>query len=303
MGIPISLVQLAVTQGGCVGRSQLIDHGVSARTIDRMIAAGSIGNAVADVYRIIESRGWADDVRAAVFALPGALASHHAAAAVLGFPRLRPIATVLVHSRTTHEFPGVVVHRVHDVMPEHVTVIDGLRTTTAARTVVDLAAVIHPKHLAAIIQDLVLTGDVRTSEIALALEDVARRGKPGVRSLRTTLEELGSDPLPMTVLERRGWELLSRRGVSGGSRQHPIPWDESKRFDVAWPDHGVAIEWDSRRWHGALDRMANDRERDRAAAINGWVVLRFTWDDVTRRPDRVAADVRAMLGSPERRRP
>lgn len=297
MGLPVALVQLAAAQGGCVRRSQLVDHGVSARSIDRMIAAGSIGNAMADVYRIIGSRGWADDVRAAVLALPGAVASHQAAAAILGFPRLRPAATVMVHTRTTHEFPGVVVHRVHDVLPDHVTVIEGLRCTTTPRTIVDLSAVLHPKHLSAIIQDLVLTGDVRTTAIAQALEDVARRGKPGVRSLRATLEELGSDPRPMTVLERRGSELLGRCGLSGGVRQHPIPWNESKRFDVAWPELGVAVEWDSRRWHGALDRMANDRERDRTAAINGWVVLRFTWDDVTRRPDRVAADVRAVLES------
>jgi very-short-patch-repair endonuclease len=295
MGLPLVIMQLAAAQGGCVTRSQLIECGVSTRTIERMTSAGAMDPATAGVYRLLPSKGWRDDVRAAIAALPGAIVSHHSAAAMLGFPRTKPLAVVSVHTRTTHEFPGVCVRRTHDMAPDHVHDLDGVPVTTAARTVVDLAAVLHPKHLSAIIQDLVLTSQLALPDVAVVLGEVARRGKPGVQSLRATLEMLGPEPTPMTELERRGWALLQRAGVADGVRECAVPWDPDRRFDVAWPDVRVAVEWDSRRWHGALQRMAYDRRRDRAAAINGWVVIRFTWDEVVTRPDRVVDDVRSLI--------
>lgn len=295
MGVPIACIGSAARQGGCVSRDQLIDSGISPRTLDRMVSAGVLLHATADVYRIIPSTGWLDDVKAAVLALPGAVASHHAAAAVHEFPRLRPIPTVTVHTRTTHEFLGVVVRRAHDLAPSHLTAVSDLPVTTPARTVVDLAAVLHPRHLEAIIQDLVLDARLDLGETSTTLSDVARRGKPGVRSLRSTLEKLGTTPVPMSVLERKAWTMLVNCGLADGNREYAIPWEPTKRFDVAWPEARLAVEWDSRRWHGALERMTYDRRRDRTAALNGWLLLRFTWDEVTTRPSQVVTDIRTML--------
>jgi len=295
MGLPIDCIGIAARQGGCVRRDQLIDSGISPRTLDRMLTDGVLRHATADIYRIIPSTGWMDDVRAAVLALPGAVASHHAAAAVHSFPRLRPIASVTVHTRTTHEFEGVVVRRAHDVAPSHLTTGADLSVTTPARTVVDLAAVLHPRHLQAIIQDLVLESKLDLDETSRVLSDVARRGKPGVKALREALETLGAGELPMSALERKAWNMLVAAGITDGTREHPIPWDPMRRFDLAWPAARLAVEWDSRRWHGALDRMTYDRRRDRAATLNGWVLLRFTWDEVTTRPEQVTADIRLFL--------
>jgi very-short-patch-repair endonuclease len=41
--------------------------------------------------------------------------------------------------------------------------------------------------------------------------------------------------------------------------------------------------------------MAEDRRRDREAAAHGWVLLRYTWDDVTERPHEIAETVRGLL--------
>jgi very-short-patch-repair endonuclease len=43
--------------------------------------------------------------------------------------------------------------------------------------------------------------------------------------------------------------------------------------------------------------MTDDRRRDRMAARQGWVVLRFTWEDVTERPDEIADTVAVVLAA------
>jgi very-short-patch-repair endonuclease len=92
-----------------------------------------------------------------------------------------------------------------------------------------------------------------------------------------------------------GRAVMANRGVVLPVPQYPIPWDESRRFDDAYPDARVAIEWDSRLWHTKQQAMAADRRRDRMASVHGWVVLRFTWEDVTERPGEVADTVSAVL--------
>lgn len=69
--------------------------------------------------------------------------------------------------------------------------------------------------------------------------------------------------------------------------------------DALWHDERVAVEADSWRWHG--DRAAFQRDRAKANALQlaGYRVLRFTHDDVVRRPARTAATIRAALGGPQ----
>lgn len=57
------------------------------------------------------------------------------------------------------------------------------------------------------------------------------------------------------------------------------PWNERRfRFDVAWPEHRVAVEIEGGRWVGGRHvrptGFARDIVKYTAAAIAGWVVLR-----------------------------
>ncbi len=295
MGFTIDLLKLARSQGGCVTRSQLTHSGVSPRTIDRMVADGRIDHAFSDLYRLIPSAGWIDDLKAAMAALPGAIASFHSAAFLLELPRVRPLAVATVHTRTTHRFPGVQIRRAHDLAPAHVTEASGIRCTTVPRTVFDLAAVLHWRHVEAIIQDLVIARRLDLADLDRLVVELARRGKPGLASMRRILERLGEGAHPMTELERRGWRVLIGAGIVEGQREFSIPWEQHRRFDVAWPKARLAIEWDSRRWHGAFEQMDFDRRRDRSAALHGWTILRYTWDDVTLRSRLIVHETRRLL--------
>lgn len=62
-------------------------------------------------------------------------------------------------------------------------------------------------------------------------------------------------------------------------------------FEVA----RVVVEIEGRGHHLTPDRLERDRERQNRLVAAGWVVLCFTWRDLTQRPDYVVAILRAML--------
>lgn len=290
---------LSIRQGGVLRRDQAIACGLTDHQIDHRIRdarwrrIGRLG------YRVVDMEGPLDLVRAAVAALPTAVASHQAAAELHAIPRVpRGVAVVSVHSQTTHSFPGVIVRRNHDLAPEDVVEVDDLSMTGVARTIVDLAAIVSWKHLEAVIDDSLAAGLVSIAEITEVRDRIARRGKPGITALRKVLDSAAPGPRLGTALERLGAKVLIDGGLPEPEYEYQLPWEEEeRRFDTVYADQRLAIEWDSREWHLRADAFQRDRERDRAAMLHGWRVLRFTWNDLTERPEEVVATVRAALAS------
>jgi len=58
----------------------------------------------------------------------------------------------------------------------------------------------------------------------------------------------------------------------------------------------VALKVDGWEVHSSPKALQADLERQNALVAMGWIVLRFTWHDVIRRPAKVAAAIRAVLG-------
>jgi hypothetical protein len=78
-----------------------------------------------------------------------------------------------------------------------------------------------------------------------------------------------------------GLDALLRRGVIG--------------IDLAYPKLKVAIEYDGDH-HRDRATFRRDVARLNALRAAGWTVLRFTADDVLRYPERVIAQVTAVIG-------
>lgn len=289
-------IDLATSQGGVLTRSQALALGFTRHQIEYRLSTGR-WQRVADLgYRLLPSKDDFDQLLAATSLLPAAVVSHESAGALHSFPGLKDApATVSVHSRTTHTFEGVLVRRYHDLQDQHCINHRGMRVTTPARTLFDLAASYGDRRLLWIANVLIDSERVSVSELEEVLVSVGRRGKPGTQRMRQLLATfgLGSDS---SELERRGRLLLPRcgRGCEPVA-EFEIPWLPRRRFDDAYPRHTVAIEWDSVRYHGQRDSFENDRQRDRSALERGWSVLRFTWIDVTERADDVTASVSAVL--------
>lgn len=297
MHVEAAVSTLASRQGGVVTRGQAMELGLSQRQISNRILSGRWTRFSTGAYRVLVLDSYMDTVRAAVAVLPRAVVSHWSAATIHGFdaiPHHQP--SVLVHTKTTHQFPNVVVIRCHDLVDEHVALQDRLRVTTASRTVVDLASQLSIGRLARTLDGALASDHVTVASVRYVLEDVARRGKPGVTNIRRLLAERDGEDHSGSLLEARAGRLLVEAGFESFEREFPIPWAPHRRFDVAFPAQRVAVEWDSRRWHGHLGAFERDRERDRLAILHGWRVLRFTWADVHDRPEMVTDVLRTVLG-------
>ncbi len=290
------LAEIAAKQGGAIRRDQALDSGLTKGQIDRHVRDGRWTPLGHFGYRVINMPGATNLVRAAVATLPSAVVSHDSAAEMHGLHKLRRgVPTVLVHSRTTHEFPGVIVHRCHDLLDEHVVAIDDLSVTSVPRTIVDLSRFLTVRHLGAVVGAAVADRCTSVSDVQAVVDQIARKGKPGIRKIRWILQDREAGPTNGTPLERIGADVLRNGGLPEPKFEYPIPWSVDRRFDAAYPREHLAIEWDSRRWHEMTEAFAIDRERDRQALLHGWRVVRFTWVDVTRTPDTVVSTVRQLL--------
>ena len=287
--------RLARRQGGVISTSQTGELGFTPSQV-RYRVRTRIWVPVSRLgYQLTDPVDVMDRLRMATTLLPAAVVGRRSAAVIHGFVSIdAEEAQVLVHSRTTHLFPGVVVHRCHDLADHHVTDVHGLRVTTVERTMVDLAIELSQRHLVWIADRLIADGVLSVSSLQRVASEVGRRGRPGTRRMREVIEAL--EVGEVSPLEQRGRALLREADeVPAFESEYPFPWAPHRRFDDAFPAYQLAIEWDSYRWHGQRDRFESDRSRDQEAIARGWRVLRFTWRDVTQRPEQVVAAVTAAI--------
>lgn len=274
--------------------------GLSDSAIDRLIRLEDVVPVSSGVFQVVPSDDHADLMRGAQLALPNAVASHQSAAHLLRFPELPPLVpTLTVISTTTHRFARTTVRRADDLSLDHVINIDGIRCTNGARTLFDLAGVLKYRQFASIAEAAITGGRVSHEQLENIAGELSRRGKRGTKAVGDFLE--WNPPGSGTALEKRGRSILRASSLPLPIPEYPIPWSPHRRFDDAYPNHSFAIEWDSRRWHEKRGAMQTDRDRDREAAMHGWVVVRFTWEDVTKSPARVVSAVTQILA--DRARP
>ena len=289
---------VALRNGGVVTRQALLDLGFTEGMIEWRLRRKQWEVVTRGTYRLAEPSDRRDLARSVLATWPGAVLSHESAATIHAFRYVKEtLLTVSHHSRTTHAFPGVVVRRTHDLDSWHVTEVDGVRVTTIARTVVDLAADRPASLIGRLVDDLVSADRMELVELEAVVNSVARRGKPGMRTMHKVLDVRIGPDRDASVLERRGRDVIRRAGLPLPIPEYPIPWTTGRRFDDAYPELRLAIEWDSKRFHGQRAAFEADRARNRDAAIHGWHILRFTWEDVVSHPDRIVDSLRRFLAA------
>jgi len=103
---------------------------------------------------------------------------------------------------------------------------------------------------------------------------------------------------PLSVLEQQLLAVLRDAGIEEPDKQVPTTSDDGEqwRLDFVYPQHKVHIEVDGRRYHAGRREQRSDRRRDNFMNTEGWIVLRFTWEDVMNDPGYVVAQVLKALG-------
>ena len=296
--IPDPVLMLVRAQSGVVRRDQLAALGVSARTLSRRIADG-----------LWEPRG----KRALVFAgtAPGLLtdslvAAHalHPRGVLTGFSALvvrgeldaDPWAAVRPDPQPWVLYPHhnrLPVRTIRE-SPGRSCLVAGVPVASHDRAMVDLARFLPLEDA----KRLVLrAAQVRGSASTMALLDRAAdlpHGYSGAPRVATLIADLGtgahSDAENLLV------SLLVQAGFTGYVVNMPVRLGNvAVRIDVAFPHARVAIEVDGRAFHSSPQRFQSDRTRQNRLVAGGWRVLRFTWEDLTQRPDQVLRRIAELL--------
>ena len=128
---------------------------------------------------------------------------------------------------------------------------------------------------------------------------VRTAGRRRTRVLRDLLAVRGEGLAhPLSVLEQQLLAVLRDAGIEEPDKQVPTTSDDGEqwRLDFVYPQHKVHIEVDGRRYHAGRREQRSDRRRDNFMNTEGWIVLRFTWEDVMNDPGYVVAQVLKALG-------
>jgi len=144
------------------------------------------------------------------------------------------------------------------------------------------------------LDDAIRRGLLSVARLRWRLDDLARKGRPGIAVMRSILDTRdGQSAVPMSVLETRFLRLLLEAKIPPPVLQHTIREDGRvvAVVDFAWPEQRVAIEADGFRWHSAKARFEHDRARRNRLTLLGWRIIHVTWDDLMRQPDDMIAVV------------
>lgn len=239
---------------------------------------------------VLAAAGW-------LWSRRGAVVAGRSAAAVLGaqWLDLRPIE--LLHSNR-NPVQGVNVHG-DELDSDEATLINGVPTTTAARTALDLACW-YPTNTAVIALDAL----VRATGLRLDAVDplVERRvGRRGIRRARASLAlaDGGSQSPKETWLRL----LVLSAGLPRPQTQIPVSDGHGNviaYLDMGWEEMKIAVEYDGEQHRTSREQYVWDLRRRDMLEDAGWIVIRVVAGD---KPADVMRRVRGAFArrtSPQR---
>jgi very-short-patch-repair endonuclease len=208
-----------------------------------------------------------------------------------------PTPEVVVPWQRHPVLPGANVHRSRALDRSMVTTVNAIPVTKPLVTLLDLGVVLTAIEVADVI--------IRARQLRLftphdvdgILARLAKPGRTGVSTVRAAREliMIGDRPAD-SVLEFR-FHRGPGRQLPPYSYQHDVRVGKRRyRIDFAYPDVMLAIEVDGFEKRMSPESLDHDDERSTALVLAGWTVIRFTFRQIERDPDGVAAAILEALG-------
>jgi hypothetical protein len=282
---------IAARQHGVISHAQLLDAGISRDGVKGRVAAGWLHRVHRGVFAVghagLTPRGfW---VAAVLSGGDGAALSHRSAAALWGIWRDGDRPAITSNGVDRRGAPGVETH-VGRLRPGETIVVDGIRVTKVARTLLDLAEVLTLDHLVRAIDNATNARHLRPTLMSSMIKE--SRGRRGLRPLKQALLiTRPQDVLTRSELERRALKLIKRAGLPQPEVNVRLHGYE---VDLLWRDAGLVVELDGSEYHDP----ERDTRRDNNLRAHGWSVSRFTWRQVVNDPDWVVACLRPAGAAP-----
>jgi very-short-patch-repair endonuclease len=293
-------------QDGLISREQLEIEGLSESARRRRVWAGALIPVLPGVYRSpVATECWLQYVRATWMWLRGrGVLSHLTSASLLGLVEneVFPVEVTSPLSSLKPPSDRVTVHRVKQLEPRDIRVIDGMHITTPVRSIVDLAGSVPRHQFELVLDEARRRRLVAERPLREALDRLGRQGRSGIKLLRAVLDsgEL-QRPVPGSPFERRFIQFLDRRRLPVAERQFDIHDHEGNfvaRVDFAYPELKVAIECDGRKHHFGLGDWEHDVVRRSKLAALGWLVIHVSWHMLVHEPDEVERLIRGAIAQP-----
>lgn len=179
---------------------------------------------------------------------------------------------------------GVLLFELARPRPGDVTWNGRLRSTSVARTLLDLAIRYDTRALLRAMAEAEFHHDLRPADILGTL----RRGHPGSAKLRAALDaHVPGRGKARSDLERGFRRLLIKHGLELPLRNEPVGRWEA---DCVWPAHRVIVELDGGQ-HDRPHQATTDRDRDLWLRRRGYVVRRYGDEQLSHEPAAVIADL------------
>lgn len=303
MSLDEQLCALAASQHGVITRSQAVAVGMSTRMIRTRIRSGRWSEPAPGVHVVAGSvDSFMQRLTVACAATSDAVASHDSAGRLHQFaylPDERRIHVSVPVGRSTRS-PIAVVHSRAHLDPVDIVNVAGIAATTVERTIIDLAATLHPPRLARLLDDALDRHMTSCAALDECFGRHARQGCRGAIALRTILMARG-DGLEATEshLERRYLTFCDEFGLERPDLQWRLTWRDKVvgRLDMSYPFAKLIVELDGRRGHRQLTDQERDRVRDQEAAAAGWLTARVTYGQLRTRRDALHDRLDAILRS------
>lgn len=272
------------THDGVITLAQARALGLSRHSVQRRLSAGTWVREAAGTFRTV------DHPRTSRVRVRIAVASVGKSAVLIGssaawwhgitsaFPSKITIATQ-VKGRHAGASAGVLVthRRLHEA---DVVVVDGLRVASAATALLDIAA----DGDTSTVDNALLTRRVTITELDDALSRYPRRrGAPEARRLFDALRSGAR-----SEAERTATALFDAHGITGWTANTEVL---GYLLDFVFREARLVVEIDGFAFHRDAKAFQRDRTKRNALLADGWRVLNFTWDDITRRPDATAHQI------------
>lgn len=268
---------LARKQHGAFNIQQVRELGGDRHLAKRRCASGAWIRLAMGVYALNGNPPTAlRQMKAAELSVPGAAVSGTAAAVLHELPGFR-LGRIEISAARARGSSSLARTRHRESVPT--TMVHGIRVTTAAQTLCDVAESVSAELLGDAIDAARLARLACWDELAEAYRLAASRRSPSAAPfLRCLADRDPSEAVPASVLETRLERVLDDPRLPPRVRQMVAPWCASgeERVDVGFPTVRWIVEADGRRWHARVADFERDRRRDHDALRVGWGTTRFT---------------------------
>jgi very-short-patch-repair endonuclease len=287
------LTELIAAQHGVFTRRQVRSLGVTAKRERRMVATRQWLPVLGPSYvQAGTPIGVTQRARAATLVGPG-VAALHTAAELHGLAAVRDDLHTHVHvARGNHpKVRGLTAHSGAPIEPADVTTALGIPVTTRRRTAVDLSATLPWRPAVDLAREALFRRWITLDE--LAADARSRVGCHRTPQLVAILRLLGAGG--RSYGELRLHQILRRAGIDGWRAN--VVLAGIGEVDVLFPRQRVVVEIDGYHVHSRREVFQRDRDKGNRLLQAGYRVLRFTWVDLTDRPQLVVTQIRQLLAA------